>query len=65
MSVHAAETIQKTAQTVGYTFAGVFAGMTLTDWDLILRIAVGVVSFISISIHIYFKIRAERRKNGT
>lgn len=46
----------------GYGGAATYAGLTLADVDLILRIAVGLVSLVSVSVHLYFKIRNERAK---
>ena len=45
---------------MGYGGAGVFTGMTLADFDLYVRIAVGIVTCISIAVHLYFKIKSER-----
>lgn len=56
------EIAQRAAAATGYGGASLFAGMTLADWDLILRISVGAVSFISISVHLFFKVRSELRK---
>ena len=56
------EVLQRFVGGVGYGGAGVFAGLTLAEWDLVLRIAVGAISFVSIAVHLFFKIRAERRR---
>lgn len=62
LSVHAQEAIQRTAQAAGYSGAGVFTGMTLADIDVVIRIVVGTLTAISICVHIWLKLRAERKK---
>ena len=61
MSMGQTEVVQRAAAAAGYGGASLFAGLTLADIDLLLRIAVGAISFVSIAVHLFFKIRAERR----
>ena len=62
MMVMHAQSVEKVSQMTGYGGAGAFLGMTLTDIDVVIRIAVGVITCISLLVHLYFKVRAERRK---
>lgn len=54
--------MQRITAGTGYGSAGLLAGLTLADWDLILRIVVGALSVVSLLIHIYVTIRKERRR---
>lgn len=62
MTVPQTDILQRIIGSVGYGGAILFGGLTLAEWDLVLRIAVGAVSFLSILVHLVFKIRSELRK---
>lgn len=56
------EVMHRITAGTGYGSAGVLAGITLADWDLILRIVVGALSAVSLLIHIFITVRKERKR---
>lgn len=56
------EILQRITASASFGSAGLFAGLTMAEVELMLRIVVGALSAISLLIHIVITIRKERKR---